>query len=78
MASNFPDPIDESNFHGISFKLSDEQREIQQLARRFAKDEMIPKEKHYDQTMEYPKEIFDKIWELGLCNVHIPEVRYDD
>ncbi|EQC33082.1 acyl-CoA dehydrogenase [Saprolegnia diclina VS20] len=65
--------IDESQLNGISFKLTDTQKEFQLLARKFAREEMIPKEKHYDQTMEYPKEIFDKAWELGLVNGHIPE-----
>ncbi|KAF0693309.1 Aste57867_15713 [Aphanomyces stellatus] len=65
--------IDESKLNGISFKLTDTQREFQHLARKFAREEMIPKEKHYDTTMEYPKEVFDKAWELGLVNGHIPE-----
>ena len=26
--------------------------------------------------MEYPREIFNKAWELGLVNTHIPEVSY--
>ncbi|EGZ21895.1 hypothetical protein PHYSODRAFT_354429 [Phytophthora sojae] len=65
--------IDDSKFSAFSLKLSDEQREFQQLARKFAREEMIPKEKHYDQTMEYPQEIFEKAWELGLVNTHVPE-----
>ncbi|KAF0693308.1 Aste57867_15712 [Aphanomyces stellatus] len=58
---------------GVSFKLTDTQREFQQVARAFARAEMIPNAKHHDTTMEYPKAIFDKAWELGLVNVHIPE-----
>jgi len=27
----------------------------------------------YDQTMEYPQPIFAKAWELGLCNLAIPD-----
>ncbi|OQR98873.1 medium-chain specific acyl-CoA dehydrogenase, mitochondrial precursor [Thraustotheca clavata] len=65
--------IDESQLNGISFKLTETQKEFQLLARKFAKEEMIPKEKYYDQTMEYPTEIFNKAWELGLINGHIPE-----
>jgi acyl-CoA dehydrogenase len=65
--------IDDSEFTGFSLKLSDEQREFQQVARKFAREEMIPKEKYYDQTMEFPQEIFAKAWELGLVNTHIPE-----
>lgn len=58
---------------GISFTLTDDQKEFQALARKFAKEEMIPKEKHYDTTGEYPDEIFNMAWELGLCNSHVPE-----
>ena len=32
----------------------------------------MPKEKEYDASMEYPREIFNKAWELGLVNTHIP------
>lgn len=66
--------LDDSSYSHFSLKLSDEQREFQQVARKFAREEMIPKERHYDQTMEYPQEIFAKAWELGLVNTHVPEV----
>jgi acyl-CoA dehydrogenase len=65
--------VDDSAYDHFSLKLSDDQREFQQLARKFARDEMIPKEKYYDTTMEYPQEIFAKAWELGLVNTHVPE-----
>ena len=66
----------EEEANGLSFKLSDQQLAVQELARKFAKEEMIPMEKHHDQSMEYPHEIFAKVWELGLLNTHIPEVRW--
>ncbi|KAJ0404376.1 hypothetical protein ATCC90586_003119 [Pythium insidiosum] len=65
--------LDDSAYEHFSLKLSDEQREFQQLARKFAREEMIPREKHYDQTMEFPQDIFAKAWELGLVNTHVPE-----
>lgn len=68
--------LDDSEFTNFSLKLTDDQREFQQLARKFAREEMIPKEKHHDTTGEFPKEIFGKAWELGLVNTHVPEVRY--
>ena len=57
----------------VDFKLSDEQKQYQQLARDFAQREIVPKAAHYDQTGEFPREICKKAWELGLMNVHIPE-----
>ena len=46
---------------------------LQELARKFAREEMMPAAAHHDQTMEYPFEIFNKAWELGLVNCHISE-----
>jgi acyl-CoA dehydrogenase len=57
----------------VSFSLSEEQRQLQQLARDFSKNEIAPKAKHYDETAEYPWEILKKAWEIGLMNPHIPE-----
>jgi acyl-CoA dehydrogenase len=57
---------------GIHFGLTEEQRSLQELARRFAREDMMPKSATYDATGEYPREIFNKAWELGLVNMHIP------
>lgn len=56
----------------IDFTLSDEQKQLQDLARKFAKEEIIPRAAHHDETGEYPHEIVKKAWELGLMNTHIP------
>ena len=58
---------------GPRFELSDAQKEYQKLARDFARTVMIPQAAKYDQTMEYPQEIFKQAWELGLVNSHVPE-----
>jgi acyl-CoA dehydrogenase len=54
-------------------ELSAEQKEIQELARKFTKDEIIPKAAEYDRTMEYPWDILKKAWAVGLINTHIPK-----
>lgn len=56
----------------IDFTLSDEQQQLQEMARKFTKEEIIPKAAHHDATGEYPREIAKKAWELGLMNTHIP------
>ncbi len=56
----------------LNFDLSDEQLELQKLAREFTAKEITPKAAHHDQTGEYPREIAKKAWELGLVNTHIP------
>merc|ERR1719174_2829191 len=58
---------------GVSFELTEEQAAFQDIARKFAAEVMIPKAAEYDQSMEFPREVFDQAWELGLVNGHIPE-----
>ncbi|KAI0244800.1 hypothetical protein L0F63_002220 [Massospora cicadina] len=55
------------------FDLGPEQKEFQQLARKFAAEEIIPAAPHHDKTGEYPVDILKKAWELGLMNTHIPQ-----
>ena len=57
---------------GLSFELSDEEREIRDMAFKFAKEEIVPKAAHYDKTGEYPWDIFRKAHALGLVNTEIP------
>uniref|UniRef100_A0A646QIM5 Medium-chain specific acyl-CoA dehydrogenase, mitochondrial n=1 Tax=Hemiscolopendra marginata TaxID=943146 RepID=A0A646QIM5_9MYRI len=67
------DPASESSRNGgISFALSDEQRQMQETARKFARDEIIPKAADYDKSGEYPWDLIKKAWNLGLLNSHIP------
>ncbi len=56
----------------INFTLSDDQKQLQELARKFSKEEIIPKAAHHDEKGEFPREIAAKAWELGLMNTHIP------
>ncbi|KAL0966985.1 hypothetical protein UPYG_G00303100 [Umbra pygmaea] len=58
---------------GFSFELTDQQKEFQQLAKKFAREEIIPVASAYDRSGEYPVPVIKKAWELGLMNAHIPE-----
>lgn len=42
------------------------------MARKFAREEIIPVAPHHDRTGEYPWDIIKKAWGLGLINTHIP------
>jgi acyl-CoA dehydrogenase len=55
------------------FTLTDEQRQIRDLAREFAQQEIAPAAVQHDRTGEFPREICRKAWELGIMNTHIPE-----
>ncbi|XP_051556174.1 medium-chain specific acyl-CoA dehydrogenase, mitochondrial isoform X2 [Myxocyprinus asiaticus] len=58
---------------GFSFELTDQQKEFQELARKFAREEIIPAAPAYDKSGEYPFPLIKRAWELGLMNGHIPE-----
>ncbi|MCB1143881.1 MAG: acyl-CoA dehydrogenase family protein [Leptospiraceae bacterium] len=55
----------------MDFSLTDEQKALRDMAREFAKNEIIPKSAHHDETGEYPMDILKKAWEVGLMNLHI-------
>jgi acyl-CoA dehydrogenase len=56
----------------FNLNITDEQKAFQELARSFARDEMMPKSAEYDESGKFPQEIFEQAWELGLVNTHIP------
>src|SRR5215217_3001047 len=58
---------------GISFELTEEQRELRRLAREFAEKEIRPKAAEYDEHSTHPVDIIATAHEVGLMNPHIPE-----
>lgn len=58
---------------GFNFDLTDEQKSIKDMARKFAREEIAPKVAHHDKTGEYPWDIIKKAHELGLLTLHLPE-----
>lgn len=64
--------MEKTAFSGIQFELSEEQKQLQKLARDFAIREIIPVAEHYDRTGEFPIEIINKGREVGLVNLNIP------
>ena len=57
----------------IDFTLSEEQAQLRDLAHEFAEKEIAPHAARLDETAEFPREICQKAWELGLMNTHVPE-----
>ncbi|MEM7607615.1 MAG: acyl-CoA dehydrogenase family protein [Myxococcota bacterium] len=57
----------------LGFDLSDEQKALQESARAFTKDRIIPVAAAADQTSKFPKEVFDEAWELGFVAPILPE-----
>ena len=57
----------------MEFELSAEQREIQALTREFAEAEIEPYAAEWDREHRVPEELFEKLAEVGLMGVCIPE-----
>ena len=53
--------------------LTDEQQEIRALARRFADEVVAPAAPEWDREHRFPAEVVDRLAELGLMGVCIPE-----
>jgi alkylation response protein AidB-like acyl-CoA dehydrogenase len=57
----------------VDFELTQDQREIQGLARDFARAEIEPHAAQWDREHEFPRDLFGKLAELGLMGVCVPE-----
>ncbi|MFL5825794.1 MAG: acyl-CoA dehydrogenase family protein [Thermoleophilaceae bacterium] len=57
----------------VDFTLTDEQKDLREMAHSFAEKEMRPVAWEYDKDGTWPQEILEKAWELGIMNSHIPE-----
>lgn len=59
----------------MDFALSQEQRQLQALARRFAREEIAPVAAQYDQEAKFPWPVIEKLHQIGLLNASIPEAQ---
>lgn len=57
----------------MDFELGEEQKMIQQMARDFAENEIKPKAPELDKTERHPGEIIQKMAELNLMGIAIPD-----
>ncbi|MFX1288468.1 MAG: acyl-CoA dehydrogenase family protein [Promethearchaeota archaeon] len=57
----------------MDFTLSEEQKALQQKARNFAINEVLPVASKYDESEEFPMPVIKKAWEEGLLNLSIPK-----
>lgn len=62
----------ESGGSSALFSLSDDQVALQQAARDFTQEFIIPVSAEHDRTGEYPWGVMKKAHEVGLVNTHIP------
>ncbi|MEZ5074047.1 MAG: acyl-CoA dehydrogenase family protein [Solirubrobacterales bacterium] len=57
----------------VDFTLTDEQKDLREMAHSFAEKEMRKVAWEYDKDGTWPQEIIEKAWEVGLMNTHTPE-----
>jgi alkylation response protein AidB-like acyl-CoA dehydrogenase len=55
------------------FELSSDHRQIRDLARDFARNEVLPGAAERDRTHAFPKEIFAQLAEMGFMGMFVPE-----
>lgn len=57
----------------FDYMLTEEQKELQKLAREFAQKELAPVVKECDEKSEFPQEVFRKFCEVGFNTMFLPE-----
>src|SRR3978361_1855732 len=57
----------------VDFTLTDEQKNLREMAHDFAVKEIRPVAWEYDKDGAWPQDIIEKAWEVGLMNSHIEE-----
>jgi acyl-CoA dehydrogenase len=57
----------------VDFSLTDEQKNLRELAHDFAEKEIRPVAWEYDKDGTWPQAVIDKAFEVGLMNTHIEE-----
>ncbi len=55
------------------FTLDEDQRQIQDMARKFAAKELRPIARDCDEEAKLPTDLLNKVWQLGFCPNAIPE-----
>jgi hypothetical protein len=57
----------------MDFYLTETQKQVKQLARDFAENEIAPNVKKFDQSGEFPIELMKKLGEIGFLGITFPE-----
>jgi acyl-CoA dehydrogenase len=58
---------------GVSFELSEAQKALKEKVREFVQKEIVPVAADYDRTGEFPWDIIQKAFELGIFTCYIPK-----
>ncbi|MDO3625905.1 acyl-CoA dehydrogenase [Mucilaginibacter sp. BT774] len=58
---------------GIDFSVSENQQMVGQMAKDFAEKHIRPHVMEWDEEQRFPRELFNKLGELGMLSVFVPE-----
>jgi acyl-CoA dehydrogenase len=57
----------------VDLTLTDEQKDLRELAHSFAEKDIRPVAWEYDKEGTWPEDVLRKAWDVGLMNTHLPE-----
>ena len=57
----------------MNFELSDDMKALQDVARNFAAEHIAPHAREWDREADIPRGVVDKLAELGLLGIFVPE-----
>lgn len=57
---------------GMNFQMTENQQMIADMIRKFGKEHILPKMMEWDESQEFPVQVFKKLGELGLMGVLVP------
>ena len=60
------------NDFGMNFHMNENQLMIADMIRKFGKEHILPKMMEWDESQEFPIDVFKKLGELGLMGVLVP------
>jgi alkylation response protein AidB-like acyl-CoA dehydrogenase len=66
-------PASTAQHAGIRFALTEEQQAVRAMVRDFARTEIAPHVKEWDEAQVFPKGVMAKLGELGMLGVLVPE-----
>src|ERR1044071_9917546 len=56
----------------IDFQVTEEQKALIDMARRFTREQIIPIAAECDRDAKFPMDVFKRAWEIGLVNTTCP------
>src|SRR3954463_16826896 len=62
-----------ANEVGMNFQMNENQQMIVEMIQKFGREHIVPKLMEWDESQEFPIEVFKKLGELGLMGVLVPQ-----